>query len=195
MSLHRNLYAMRLFSRLARIGLFAILICAFSSCFQDDDITNYSPTQALPEEVQDSIPDDNNEEPQDTLPEVVAMSWFAELEGFPAFYGDSTTFEYAYDSLLEVHEFSCQDLLGRQMFILVEDLAPGSYQLNFDSNIIRVLADTVIYDGGFMPSGSITILDTTDHRLTAGFDAALISFNTGATLNVVNGLLENIPFE
>ena len=195
MSLHRNLYAMRLFSRPTRIGLFALLICAFSSCVQDDDLTNYSPTQALPEEPLDSIPNNEEEEPQDTLPEIIEMSWFAELEGFPAFYGDSTTFQYAYDSLLEVHEFSCQDLLGRQMFILVEDLAPGSYPLNFDSNIIRVISDMVVYDGGATPSGSITILDTTGHRLTAGFDATVVSFNTGGTLNIVNGLLENIPFE
>jgi len=195
LSLSRNLSAMTLFSRLTFTGLFALFICVFSSCVKDDDPTNYSPTQALPEEPLDTIPNNEEEEPQDTLPEIIEMSWFADLEGFPAFYGDSTTFQYAYDSLLEVHEFSCQDLLGRQMFILVEDLAPGSYPLNFDLNIIRVLEDTVVYDGGFMPAGTITILDTTGHRITAGFDASLISFNTGATLNVVNGLLENIPFE
>jgi hypothetical protein len=163
---------------------------------KDDDLTNYSPTQALPEEPQDTIPDNNDDdEPVDTLPEVFDMNWFADVEGFPAFYGDSTTFQYSYDSIMGVHEFSCQDLLGRQMFILLDDLAPGPYALNFDANIIRVIADTAVYDGGSFPSGSIQILDTTGHRLTAGFDATLTSFETGASLSIVNGLMENIPFD
>lgn len=181
--------------RFTLFGILVVWIAAMSSCVKDDDITNYSPTQALPEVPLDTIPDDNNEEPTDTLPEIIDMNWFADLEGFPAFYGDSTTFQYSYDSLLQVHEFSCQDLLGRQMYILLEDLAPGSYPLNFDTNVIRVISDTVVYDGGAFPSGSIQIIDTTGHRLTAGFDATVTSFNTGATLNVVNGLMENIPFE
>ncbi len=190
----RNFFAMSFISRLTLAVVIVICIASLGGCVQDDDLTNYSPTQALPEAPQDTIPDNDEEEPIDSLPEAIDMTWFADLEGFPAFYGDSTTFQYTYDSLLEVHEFSCQDLLGRQMFILIDDLAPGSYPLNFDSNIIRVIADTAIYDGGSVPSGSIQILDTTGHRITAGFDAFLISFQTGANLTVVNGLMENIPF-
>jgi hypothetical protein len=186
---------MSLISRYAFVGVITLLIAGLCGCVQDDDLTNYSPTQALPEEPQDTVPDEDEEEPVDTLPEAIDMNWYADLEGFPAFYGDSTTFQYSYDSLLEVHEFSCQDLLGRQLFILLDDLSPGSYSLNFDTNIIRVISDSVVFDGGASPAGSIQIIDTTGHRLTAGFDAILTSFNTGATLNVVNGLMENIPFD
>ena len=71
---------MRLFSRPTLIGLFAFSICAFSSCVQDDDLTNYSPTQALPEEPLDSIPNNEEEEPRDrVLHEILtidaAISW------------------------------------------------------------------------------------------------------------------------
>ncbi|MFN5621880.1 MAG: hypothetical protein ACK478_11305 [Flavobacteriales bacterium] len=186
---------MSFINRYALLGALTFCITCQVGCVQDDDLTNYSPTQALPEEPQDTIPDDNYEEPIDTLPEAIDMNWFADFEGFPAFYGDSTTFQYSFDSIMGVHEFSCQDLLGRQMFILLDDLAPGSYGLNFDSNIIRVIADTTVYDGGSSPMGSIQIIDTTGHRLTAGFDCSLTSFETGGTLNVVNGLMENIPFD
>lgn len=176
----------------------AAMVLSLSSCLRDDDINNYSPTQALPEEQpvpQDSIPDDDDDNPQDTTDAGLDMNWFANFTESPSFYGDSTTFTYAFDSLLLLHEFACVDVLGRQMIISIESLAPGDYMLNFDTNIIRVIDDTAVYDGGATPSGLIVIADTSGGRINATFGGTLTSFNNGANLTISDGLLQNIPIE
>jgi len=168
------------------------LIACLSSCMKDDDGINYSPTQGLLNEPGDSIPDNNN--PQDTLA-TFDMQWYADFLGQSSFYGDSTSFVYAYDSVLLAHTFTCVDMLGRQMTIMVENLNPGTHTLNFDSNVISVLQDTVLFNGTVAPTGVINITDTSNHRLTAVFHADLSSFVTSDQILVRNGLLENIPFE
>lgn len=178
---------------LLTLSLFSVLVC-ISSCMKDDDVTNYSPTQGLPANTQDSIPDNNNN-PGDTLPDAVDMLWFADIPGSPAFYGDSATFVYAFDSTLQVHTFTCTDQIGREMILVLENLNPGTHTLNFDTNIISVQQDTVLFNGTVAPTGFIQIQDTTQHLLTAVFQADLSSFTTGAPMLVRNGVLDNIPFE
>lgn len=168
------------------------LVTCLSSCMKDDDGINYSPTQGLPNEPGDSIPDNNN--PQDTLANF-DMQWYADFLGQPSFYGDSTSFVYAYDSVLLAHTFTCVDMLGRQMTIMVENLNPGTHTLNFDTNSISVMQDTLLFNGTVAPTGLINITDTSNHRLTAIFHADLSSFVTSDQILVRNGLLENIPFE
>jgi hypothetical protein len=185
--------AMRSSTFLVTLSLISVLVC-LSSCLKDDSDGNYSPTQELPADPQDSIPDNNNN-PGDTIPEAIDMLWFADIPGASAFYGDSATMVYAFDSVLQVHTFTCTDQMGREMTIVLENLNPGIHTLNFDTNIISVQDDTVLFNGTVNPTGFLNIQDTTQHLLTAVFQADLSSFTTGAQMLVRNGVLDNIPFE
>jgi hypothetical protein len=186
MPMSRNTLKTRLF--ITVVGL-----CLFASCQKDNDITNWSPTQALPADTTDieDIPNDTN--PSQTFP----FQWSALLIGDESFYGDSATFLHVYDTLLAIHEFSCFDQYGRQMILRMPDLEIGTDTISFsNASSLALVDDTLTFDTSFNPNGYISIYSNSDGRISALFEADLSdNEGSGQVKELVNGQLVNVRFQ
>lgn len=168
-------------------------LCLFASCQKDNDITNWSPTQALPPDSTDTggNPIDTNQTQN------ITMQWQAVLIGDEAFTGDTTTIQYAYDTLASLHEFSCLDSYGRQMILRMPDLEVGEDTISFASSTsIMLIDDTLVFDTSFNPNGYIRIYMNSNGRISAMFESDLNdNAGSGQEKELVNGIIQNIPFQ
>ena len=168
-------------------------ISVLSSCSKDTDITNWSPTQALPP---DTTVNTNN--PIDTNQIVTyPFNWEAVLIGNTNFFGDSASYVYTFDTLAAMHEFTCQDAMGRQMILRLADLNEGEHFISFDNaTSITFNANGNIYDTNFNPNGYINIYSNANGRISALFESDLNdNAGSGQEKELVNGIFQNIPYQ
>ena len=175
-----------------RLVITIVGLCLFASCQKDTDITNWSPTQALPPDTVaiEETPEDTNH--------VLAFpfQWQAILQGNEAFIGDSASTVYVYDTLAAMHEFSCIDQLGRQMILRLPDLEIGSDTLSFESEVSITLIDgSQVFDASANPNGYIAIYANSNGRISALFESDLTDLGgSGQEQEVVNGVLQNVRY-
>jgi hypothetical protein len=178
------------------IATLLILGVAFiTSCTKDTDGENWSPTQALPP---DTTSNNNNNNPIDTGGILsYPFNLQAILIGDQSFLGDSTTYQYTYDTLATMHEFSCIDVNGRQLILRLPDLDLGDHPISFATTTTITLIDgTVVFDTGFNPNGYINIYSNSNGRISALFESDMTDIGgTGQIKELVNGLMENAPYE
>jgi hypothetical protein len=168
-------------------------LCLFASCQKDTDTTNWSPTQALPTDTLD-----NGGNPGDTNQiQTITMQWQAVLIGDEAFYGDTSTIQYVYDTLAAMHEFSCLDSYGRQMILRLPDLDVAEDTISFSSSTTITLIDgPLVFDTSFNPNGYITIYANSNGRISALFESDLNdNGGSGQEKELVNGIIQNIPYQ
>jgi hypothetical protein len=176
-----------------RLLITIVGLCLFASCQKDTDITNWSPTQGLPADTTD-----NGGNPIDTnQTQYFPFQWQAVLIGDEAFYGDSSTVQYAYDTLASMHEFSCIDQLGRQMILRMSDLELGEDTISFSNTTSITLIDgSLVFDTSFNPNGYINIYSNANGRISALFESDLNdNAGSGQEKELVNGILQNIPYQ
>lgn len=169
-------------------------IALFSSCTKDTDGLNWSPTQALPPDTTDQ----NTPDPVDTNQTLnFPFNWQAVLIGDDAFTGDSSTYQYSYDTLTTMHEFSCFDNLGRQIVLRLPDLNLGDHPISFSTSTSITLIDgPSIFDTSFNPNGSINIYSNGNGHVSALFESDLSDIaGTGQIKELVNGNLENAAIQ
>lgn len=168
-------------------------LCLFASCQKDTDSANWSPTQALPPDTIDAggNPIDTNQNP------TITKVWQAVLIGDEAFYGDTSTIQYAYDTVAAMHEFSCLDLYGRQMILRMPDLEIEEDTISFSSTTSITLIDgPLIFDTSFNPNGYIIIYANSNGRISALFESDLNdNAGSGQEKELVNGIIQNIPYQ
>jgi len=170
-----------------------LVIALLSSCQKDNDITNWSPTQALPADTTDL-----QDNPTDTTPtQSFPFQWQAILIGDESFYGDSTTFQHAYDTVAQLHAFSCFDQYGRQMILRMPDVAIGTDTISFSGSAsITLIDDTLTFDTSFNPNGYISIYSNSNGKISALFEADLNdNAGSGQDKELVNGMLQNVRFQ
>ncbi len=170
-----------------------VVVALLGSCQKDNDITNWSPTQALPADTTDL-----QENPTDTTPTLTfPFQWQAVIIGDESFYGDSTTFQHAYDSLAQLHEFSCFDQYGRKMILRMPDVEIGTDTLSFNSSSsIELIDDTLTFNTSFNPNGYISIYSNSNGKISALFEADLNDIaGSGQDKELVNGMLQNVRFQ
>jgi hypothetical protein len=175
------------------IFITALVLCLFVSCQKDTDNINWSPTQALPADTTD-----NNENPIDTnQTQYFPFQWQAVLIGDEAFYGDSSTVQYVYDTLAAMHEFSCFDQFGRQMILRMPDLEVGDDTISFSNTTSITLIDgPLVFDTSFNPNGYISIYSNANGRISALFESDLNdNAGSGQEKELVNGIIQNIPYQ
>jgi hypothetical protein len=185
---------MKIFSPLVIAITLVISIAFISSCTKDTDGENWSPTQALPPDTISNI----NDNPIDTNQvESYPFNWQAILIGDESFLGDSSTYQHTYDTLTFMHEFSCMDAYGRQLILRLPDLELGDHPISFATpTTITLIDDTIVFDTGFNPNGYINIYFNSNGRISALFESDLTDIGgTGQIKELVNGLLENVPYE
>jgi hypothetical protein len=176
-----------------RLFITIISLCLFASCQKDTDITNWSPTQALPADTTD-----NGGNPTDTNQiQNYPFQWQAVLIGDEAFYGDSSSVQYVYDTLAAMHEFSCLDQQGRQMILRLPDLELGADTITFSNTTSITLIDgPLVFDTSFNPNGYITIYSNSNGRISALFESDLNdNAGSGQEKELVNGIIQNIPYQ
>jgi hypothetical protein len=172
-----------------------LCVALITSCTKDTDGENWSPTQALPP---DTTANNNNNNPIDTNQvQSYPFNMQAILIGDQSFLGDSTTYQYTYDTLTTMHEFSCNDVYGRQLILRLPDLNLGDHPISFStSTTITLIDDTVVFDTGFNPNGYVNIYSNSNGRISALFESDMTDIGgTGQIKELVNGLLENASFE
>ena len=114
-----------------------VVVALLGSCQKDNDITNWSPTQALPADTTDL-----QENPTDTTPTLTfPFQWQAVIIGDESFYGDSTTFQHAYDSFAQLHEFYCFEQSGIQLILRNPDVEIRTETLSFNSSMTHNLTE------------------------------------------------------
>ena len=170
-----------------------VVIALLGSCQKDNDITNWSPTQALPADTTDVQDIPNDTTPAQTFP----FQWSAILIGDESFSGDSTTFQHVYDTLEATHEFSCFDQYGRQMILRMPDLEIGTDTISFNNaSSITLIDDTLTFNTSFNPNGYISIYANSNGRISAIFEADLNdNAGSGQDKELVNGQLLNVRFQ
>ena len=176
-----------------RLFITVIGLCLFVSCQKDTDITNWSPTQALPADTTD-----NSGNPIDTNQiQSFPFQWQAVLIGDEAFYGDSSTVQYVYDTLAAMHEFSCLDQQGRQMILRMPDLELGDDTISFvNTTSITLIDGDLVFDTSFNPNGYISIYSNSNGRISAIFESDLNdNEGSGQEKELVNGIIQNIPYQ
>jgi hypothetical protein len=155
------------------------MVTSISSCKKDDPDNN-DPVAPI-----DTTGTGGNNTIDTTL-----MHWSATLEG-TGFDGDTSSIAYTFEA--DHHNFVCQDEDGNTMTISLTDLAPGSYDIDFD-NIILYSTATATYTGGFNPQGTLTITKNADMRISGHFAAVLFDFGTADELNLTNGVFNNLSY-
>jgi hypothetical protein len=171
-------------------------IAMLSSCSKDTDITNWSPTQALPADTTGN--NNNNNNPIDTNQvQTFPFNWEAVLIGNTPFFGDSSSYVYTFDTLAAMHEFTCQDAMGRQMILRLADLNLGDHSISFDNTTAIIYIDNGnVFDTSFNPNGYINIFSNSNGRISAVFESDLNdNSGTGQDLELVNGMLQNAAYQ
>jgi hypothetical protein len=176
-----------------RFALLILCLSLIASCQKDNDINNWSPTQGLPPDTTDGggNPIDTNETQN------LIVQWQAVLIGDEAFYGDTTTIAYAYDTLAALHEFSCFDQYGRQLILRMPDLELGQDTISFSTSTSITLVDgPLVFDTSFNPNGYISIYANANGRISALFESDLNdNAGSGQEKELVNGIIQNIPYQ
>lgn len=176
-----------------RFSCFLLCLSLIAACQKDNDTINWSPTQALPPDTTNTggNPIDTNETQN------LVVQWQAVLIGDEAFFGDTSTIAYAYDSLASLHEFSCFDSFGRQMILRMPDLELGADTLSFSSTATITLIDgPLVFDTSFNPNGYINIYANANGRISALFESDLNdNAGSGQEKELVNGIIQNIPYQ
>jgi hypothetical protein len=87
--------------------------------------------------------------------------------------------------------------MGRQMILRLADLNEGEHFISFDNaTSITFNANGNIYDTNFNPNGYINIYSNANGRISALFESDLNdNSGTGQDLELVNGMLQNAPYQ
>jgi hypothetical protein len=163
-----------LFSNSLAAGLFLSTII-LGSCAkkenESDDITEATEVQSSPN-----------------------MSWRVNA-GEIAFDADTTTYTYDFDESLGLHVMSATDNEGRSLTLMMANLSPGTYEVDFDSTILIWQSGTNIYNGGFNPQGEIVISENANNKIKGTFEASVFSFTTASEIDLTSGTFNLLPIE
>lgn len=121
-----------------------------------------------------------------------SMSWNVNA-GESAFVADTTSYSYSYDESLGLHLMSASDNGGRTITFMMASIAPGSYEVDFDSTVVLWQSGTNIYNGGFNPQGEIIITENSENKIKGTFEATVFSFTTATEIDLTSGTFNLLP--
>lgn len=163
------------------------LICCFPSCRPEDP--NDPDNQVPITDTTDTTGNGNNPQIDSTQ-----MLFSASVNGV-AFAADTADISYQYDADLGLHVFTAPDGEGHIVTLMLNSLAVGSYEVDFDNAIVNYQTGLTVYTGGFNPEGNVTITHNENNRISGTFNAELFDFGSAQDLSVTNGHFVNLSYQ
>jgi hypothetical protein len=143
-------------------------------------------------------PKDPNTEQTDTTgnnataADSIYMLFTAQVNGVD-FEADTNMISYEFDDALQLHVITAADGVGHIVTLMMSSLEPGTYDVDFDNNIVIYQNGLTIYNGGFNPEGQIVITHHEDNTISGTFHASLFNFDTAQDLELTSGHFIHIP--
>lgn len=150
---------------------------------------------------QENTPDDNptggNTDTTGTTgnpSDSIYMSLTAMADGAP-FSADTTMLTHEFDSDLNLHVFTAPDSEGHIVTLMMASLELGTYEVDFDNNIVIYQSGLTIFNGGFNPDGQIIITHNDGNTISGTFHASLFNFDNAQDLELTSGHFIKIPIQ
>ncbi|MFM9983939.1 MAG: DUF6252 family protein [Flavobacteriales bacterium] len=93
------------------------------------------------------------------------------------------------------HVFIATSISGDILTIRVEDLSPGTYDIDFDIPTITLFTGGYLYDQSPSATGNIVISTNADNRISGTFETAVNNIaETGQTIEVTGGIFTDVSY-
>ncbi len=121
------------------------------------------------------------------------MKLSASVDG-TTFAADTSSINYSYDDVLNLHVFTGPDNSGHIVTIMLSTLTAGTYDIDFDNAIVIYQNGTTVYTGANNPQGQIVISKNQNNTISGTFHAELFDFNTAGNVSVTDGHFINLHY-
>jgi hypothetical protein len=93
------------------------------------------------------------------------------------------------------HVFIATSILGDVLTIRVNDLTPGTYDIDFDIPTITLYTGGYMYNQSPSATGSIVISTNSENRISGTFETAVNNIaKTGQTIEVTGGIITDVSY-
>lgn len=99
-----------------------------------------------------------------------------------------------FDSLLNRHILTATNPQGQTLTLEMSTIQVGQYPLDFDQYLMSLQRDSLIFDGGNSPLGSIEISSVQSGKFSGTFSATLRNLFTAQEVLVTNGIITTVPY-
>ena len=93
------------------------------------------------------------------------------------------------------HVFIATSITGDILTIRVNDLTPGTYDIDFDIPTITLYTGGYMYDQSPSATGNIVISTNTENRISGTFETAVNNIaETGQAIDITGGIITDVSY-